>query len=48
MVVILPMLQTTTPNKLPKFTPPASWLRGTRLSARPLARRYGYIGHGKI
>jgi len=28
------------PNKPPKLTPPTSWLRGARLSARSLARRY--------
>jgi hypothetical protein len=28
-------------NKLPKYTPPTSWLRGTRIKrARPLARRW--------
>ena len=28
-------------NKLPKYTPPTSWLRGRRIKrARPLARRY--------
>ena len=27
-------------NKLPDFTPPINGLRGARLSARPLARRY--------
>jgi len=31
------------PNKLPNFTPPVNWLRGTRLSTRPLARRYTHM-----